>query len=71
MDQMVLEASAMTPRQWWKLYYRQLRIIRREHMKQMLDIINFGTGFVEIGEDVPDYIRHVPLSEIFDETSPS
>lgn len=48
----------------WKLYYRHLRIVRRETAKQMEDMIIFGTGFLQIGPRVPDGIRHIPINEI-------
>jgi len=54
----------MTPRQRWKFWYRQLRIIRRESTKAHLDMLIYGTGFVEISADIPDYIRHVPTQEV-------
>lgn len=59
----------MTPRQWWKIYYRQLRIIRRETFKGVDDLILFGSCFIETGENVPDFIRHIPLGEIYEAPS--
>lgn len=49
----------------WKLWYRQLRIIRRENTKAFMDAVVYGTGIVEIGENVPDLIRQVPLETVY------
>ena len=55
----------LTPaRLWWKLWWRQLRIIKRETTKQWQDTIIFGTGFVQIGPDRLDGIRHIPVDQI-------
>ncbi|MDB5405214.1 MAG: hypothetical protein JWL84_126 [Rhodospirillales bacterium] len=48
----------------WKIYWRQLRIIRRESAKAMTDCVLFGTGVVECGPDVPDFVRHVPVEKV-------
>lgn len=47
---------------WW-IWYRQQRIIRRECFKASTDALLFGSGFVEVGSHLPDYIKHVPLKE--------
>jgi len=52
-----------TPRQRWKAWYRQYRIIRREALKAATDVMFFGTGFVMITTE-PDYIRHIPVEQI-------
>lgn len=52
-------------RLFWKMYWRQSRIIRRETHKQLIDALYHGTGYVKIGDDVPDYIQHVSLHDIF------
>lgn len=55
----------LTPaRLQWKLWWRQLRIIRRETTKAWEDQMLFGTGYTQIGPDVPDGIRHIPLEQI-------
>ena len=55
----------LTPaRLWWKIYWRQLRIIKRETHKQYMDTLIFGIGFVQVGPNIPDGIRHIPRSEI-------
>jgi hypothetical protein len=55
----------LTPtRLWWKIYWRQLRIIKRETAKQYMDTMIFGTGFVEVGPEVPDGIRHIPIQNV-------
>lgn len=51
-------------RLWWKIYWRQMRIIKRETHKQYMDCVLFGTGFVQVGESVPDGIKHIPLQEV-------
>jgi hypothetical protein len=39
-----------------------MRIIRRESLKVWQDSLIFGVGFVEIGCDVPDGIRYLPIN---------
>lgn len=41
----------------WKLYYRQLRMIRRESLKAATDMLIYGTGFVRITDD--GFINHI------------
>lgn len=41
----------------WKLYYRQLRIIRREAYKATMDMMIFGTGFVCVSDD--GFVNHL------------
>lgn len=36
----------MTPREWWKRYYRAQRISRRECLKAAEDMLTLGTGGV-------------------------
>lgn len=48
----------------WKVYWRQLRIIRRESWKAFEDQMLFGRSILEIGPEVPDLIRHVPLNMV-------
>ncbi len=50
-------------KQEWKRYHRQIRIIRRECFEAATDVMLFGTGYVEHGPHVPDFVRHVPLSD--------
>jgi hypothetical protein len=52
-------------REVWKELYRQQRIIMREAEKVAIDAALFGVGVYLIGEDVPDFIRHVPAQEMF------
>lgn len=61
----------MTPRQRWKFWYRQVRIIRREASKAHMDMLIYGTGYVYIGPDVPDYIQYVPIQEVIIEHASS
>lgn len=48
----------------WKIHWRQSRIIHRETVKQMCDATLYGTGYVEVGPDVLDFIRHIPLEDV-------
>lgn len=43
----------------WKIIWRQQRIINRETMRTTLDCVIFGTGFLEIGPEIPDLVRCV------------
>lgn len=51
-------------RSQWKAWWRQVRIIKRESLKAAEDMWLFGTGYVKIGEDVPDLIQHIPLETL-------
>lgn len=48
----------------WKTIWRQQRIINRETRKADLDCHVFGTGFLEVGAHVPDFIRRVDPSTV-------
>lgn len=48
----------------WRAIWRQLRIINRETLRAQRDLLLFGTSFVQIGADVPDYIRCVPPEDV-------
>lgn len=48
----------------WKFLYRQYRIVRREALKASMDMMIYGSGIVEIGEHVPDGIRHIKRKEL-------
>jgi hypothetical protein len=52
-------------RAWWYAVYRGMRIVRRECVKAARDVLLFGTGVVETGESIQDYIRHVPVEEFY------
>lgn len=41
----------MTTREWWKKYYRALRVCRREAMKATQDMMLYGTGVVKVSAD--------------------
>lgn len=43
----------------WRALYRQLRIVNRETLLAWEDIFIFGTGYLQTGPDVPDFIRRV------------
>ena len=58
---------ATRARRYWYAQYRQTRIAVREHGKVFNDAVAYGNGVVEVGESVPDLIRHVPLEEWFRE----
>jgi hypothetical protein len=59
-----MKPKLSSARLWWKLYWRQLRIIRRETQKAYMDCLIYGTGFTHIGPDVPGGIRHIPVQEL-------
>jgi hypothetical protein len=61
----VMPKKISAARAAWKFWWRQQRIIRRESNKAATDTVLFGSGFVEIGPDVPDLIRHVPLKQVY------
>jgi predicted CoA-binding protein len=48
----------------WKALWRQLRVVNREASKALEDCLLFGSGACCVGENVPDFIRHVPLHEM-------
>jgi hypothetical protein len=54
----------MTTRERWKIYYRQLRIIRRETLKMTMDVMCYGRGYCEVGEHVTDFIRYIPFEDV-------
>jgi hypothetical protein len=56
-------APSMTPRQRWKVWYRQWRIIRRECTKAHFDMMIYGTGCVMLKNE-PDYIEYIPIQDI-------
>lgn len=41
----------------WKIFYRQLRIFRREAAKAVIDMAIYGGGFVRISE--AGFVNHV------------
>ena len=46
-------------KQEWKIYYRLLRIVRRESLKVTLDCIVYGTGCMRINEKgEPEHIPY-------------
>lgn len=45
------------PRVVWKWYYRQLRIVRREGRKALMDAAVYGTGFYQISGE--GFVNHV------------
>ena len=47
------------PRPLWKAIYRQLRIVNREAKQAQRDMMIFGTGCLETGPHLPDFIRAV------------
>lgn len=47
----------------WKWWYRKMRICRRETSKAAVDMLVYGSGFVQMGPDIPDFVRHVPFDE--------
>jgi len=48
----------------WKALWRQLRIVNREVRIATEDCVIFGTGFIETGPQVKDFIRRVHPSNV-------
>lgn len=48
----------------WRVLWRQMRIINRETMKANVDLMAFGTGVIETGPDIPNFVRHIDLREV-------
>jgi len=46
----------------WKVFYRMLRIHRREASKAWADMLVFGNGYLDLSGPEP---RHVPLYEVY------
>jgi hypothetical protein len=55
------KARLKGPRAKWYIYYRLLRIIRRETNKAQLDLIIYGNCFVEWINSEP---RHIPIQDV-------
>ncbi|WP_338615531.1 hypothetical protein [Pigmentiphaga sp. CHJ604] len=53
----------MTGREWWRTYYRLLRIARREHANAYADSAIYGTGVVVY--DDKGIAQHIPMGEIY------
>ena len=53
----------MTARQQWKIYYRAMRVARREALKAMYDQLLYGMGAVMVPTRGDPY--HVPVHRIF------
>lgn len=51
-----------TARAWWKVYYRTLRIVRREAHKATMDMLIYGTGAVSVSAEGD--IKHVPMQSM-------
>lgn len=49
----------------WKIFYRQLRIIRRESAKAAIDCMIFGCGFVRVSDE--GFVNHIlPQAVVMD-----
>lgn len=48
----------------WKVIWRQLRIVKRETALANRDMLCFGTGYLQTGPGVPDFIRRVHPSNM-------
>lgn len=48
----------------WKVYYRMLRIYRREAFKAWQDTLVFGTGYLRVKDGFINHIlpEHIPES---------
>ena len=53
----------MNARQWWKMYYRLLRVTKRETHKATMDLILYGTGAVFVPKNGDDPY-HVPIEKL-------
>ena len=50
-------------RETWKIYYRQVRIWKREQDKAIMDAMIYGTGFVRV--DSEGFVNHVLPETIY------
>jgi len=51
----------MTAKQWWKKTYRLMRIIRREHIKSIPDLMCYGQSILKINGN--GEVEHVPFNQ--------
>ncbi|MBF8177819.1 hypothetical protein [Herminiimonas contaminans] len=58
----------MTTREWWRLYYRYIRVAKREALKATNDVMFYGTGFVSI--DADGSAKHIPLESMLVQPKP-
>lgn len=56
--------SRNVTRQQWRAIWRQLRIVNRETGIAWQDAFIFGTGYIETGPEVPEFIRRVHPSNV-------
>lgn len=49
-------------RETWKIYYRLLRIARREASKASLDLAIYGSAFISVSET--GECHHIPLEKV-------
>lgn len=59
----------MTPRQWWKITWRAIRVYHREQAKATTDMMLYGTGVVKIPDDGSDPC-HIPIEDVTFELPP-
>lgn len=50
-------------REAWKVYWRTLRIMRRESLKAAMDAMAFGTGYVFVSNE--GFINHIRPEAVF------
>ena len=48
-------------KQQWEIYYRSLRIHRREVTKAKQDMMLYGSGYISV---VNGEVKHVPIKEV-------
>ena len=53
----------MTAREAWKIYYRMIRVARREALKATMDMVFYGTGAVMIPGNSDDP-KHIPFADL-------
>tara|TARA_R110001599_G_scaffold171353_1_gene362425 strand:+ start:440131 stop:440340 length:210 start_codon:yes stop_codon:yes gene_type:complete len=58
----------MTPREWWRVWHRRLRVARREAKKATSDVMLYGTGVVSI--DADGSAKHIPLESMLVQPKP-
>lgn len=56
-------------RRQWKEAYRLYRICMREAAKANLDMMLYGSGYIQITNE-PDYIKHIPIQAIQIKSAP-
>lgn len=56
-------AKLIGSRKAWYIYYRMLRIVRRESFKAYQDMLIYGSGYTVLTND-DNYIRYIPTQQV-------